>query len=181
LDRGEQRKWKEPEELGLSIQSLGLLLGNSLSVPGDKATLGVSVGLVSDQILKRLLEKSEDALTGPELEVADSHLLHGGELGGLAFLGNNENSVVGSLDTFGIHFPHFFLTDGNESSAPDLLTRLSDVEQIKGTCKSKNNHKIIETCLTILLQFHQQPRLGRISVDRSSFLPEVVDGSSMEM
>jgi hypothetical protein len=97
------------------------------------------VGLVSDEILKRLLEKSEDALTGPKLEVADSHLLHGGELGGLglAFLGNNENSVVGSLDTFGIHFPHFFLADGNESSAPDLLTRLSDVIQIEGTCESR--------------------------------------------
>jgi hypothetical protein len=152
LDRGEQRQWKEPEKLGLSIQSLGLLLGNSLSFPGDKATLGVSVGLVSDEILKRLLEKSEDTLTGPELEVADSHLLHGGELGGLAFLGNNENSVVGSLDTFGIHFPHFFLTDGNESSAPDLLTRLSDVEQIKGTCKSKN-HEIKETCSPYFYNF----------------------------
>jgi hypothetical protein len=139
LDRDEQRKWKEPEELGLSIHSLGLFLGDSLSVPGDEATLGISVGLFSDEILKRLLEKSEDALTGPKLEVADSHLLHGGELGGLAFLGNNENSVVGSLDTFGIHFPHFFLADGNESSAPDLLTRLSDVIQIEGTCKPKES------------------------------------------
>jgi hypothetical protein len=140
LDRDEQRQWKEPEKLGLSIQFLGLFLSDSLNIPGDEAGLGISVGLYSDENLNRVLEKAEDALTGPELEMTDPHVLHssfGGRLGELVFLGNDEDLINGILDALGIHFPHFFLANGNESSAPDLLTRLSDVEQIKGTCKSR--------------------------------------------
>jgi hypothetical protein len=57
------------------------------------------VGLFSDEIVEGWLEKAEDALTGPELEVTDSHALHGAGafLGGFTFLRNDEDSEVGFL------------------------------------------------------------------------------------
>jgi hypothetical protein len=55
------------------------------------------MGFLSDEILKRIFEESEDALTGPELEVSNPNLLHGGAFRSLVFLGNDEKTKVGSV------------------------------------------------------------------------------------